>query len=357
MLNEILSSLELSFIKGIGSITFKNLITKFKTSENIFNTDFDQLKENFGENLANLIVNRDKALREKALKEYEKAVKHNVQIIPFSSENYPKLLKEIPDPPIVLYVKGNLNSLENSLSVVGTRKYSNYGLYIVNSIVKELAKNGVAIVSGLASGIDTLAHRITLRENGYTIAVLGNGIDIVYPYENKKLYEEISEKGCIISEFPFGTKPSQYTFPNRNRIIAGLTYGTFVVEAPEKSGSLITANYANNYGRLVFTVPANINLSSAKGNNLLIKDGAILITTFEDFKEYLPALNFKKKNFKEVLDLTEEEKFILQIIGPDKVYIDKIIDWVEGKFDVYTVLNEMVLKGILSEEFGFYYRS
>jgi len=138
---------------------------------------------------------------------------------------------------MVLYVKGNLNNLDNSLSVVVTRKYySNYGLYVVNSIVKELAKNGVTIVSGLASGIDTLAHRITLNENGYTIAVLGYGIDIVYPYENKKLYEEISEKGCIISEFPFGTKPSQYTFSNRNRIIAGgLTYGTFVIEAPEKN--------------------------------------------------------------------------------------------------------------------------
>jgi len=356
-LNEILSSLEISFIKGIGNITFKNLILKFKTSENILNTDFNQLKENFGENIANLIVNRDKSLREIALKEYEKALKYNIRIIPFSSENYPKLLKEIPDPPILLYVKGNLNNSDNSLSVVGTRKYSNYGLYVANSIVKELAKNGVAIVSGLASGIDTLAHRITLKENGYTIAVLGNGIDIVYPYENKKLYEEISEKGCIISEFPFGTKPSQYTFPNRNRIIAGLTYGTFVVEAPAKSGSLITANYANDYGRLVFTVPANINLSTATGNNLLIKDGAIPITNFEDFKDHLPFLNFKKENFEKVLDLTEEEKFILQIIGSDKVYIDKIIESVDGKFDVFTVLNEMVIKGILSEEFGFYYRS
>lgn len=356
-MNEILSSLEISFIKGIGNITFKNLILKFKTSENILNTDFNQLKENFGENVANLIVNRDKSLRERALKEYEKALKYNIRIISFSSENYPKLLKEIPDPPIVLYVKGNLSNSDNSLSVVGTRKYSNYGLYVANSIVKELANNGVAIVSGLASGIDTLAHRITLKENGYTIAVLGNGIDIVYPYENKKLYEEISEKGCIISEFPFGTKPSQYTFPNRNRIIAGLTYGTFVVEAPAKSGSLITANYANDYGRLVFTVPANINLSTATGNNLLIKDGAIPITNFEDFKDHLPFLNFKKENFEEVLDLTEEEKFILQIIGSDKVYIDKIIESVDGKFDVFTVLNEMVIKGILSEEFGFYYRS
>ena len=356
-MNEILSSLEISFIKGIGNITFKNLILKFKTSENILNTDFNQLKENFGENIANLIVNRDKSLRERALKEYEKALKYNIRIISFSSENYPKLLKEIPDPPIVLYVKGNLSNSDNSLSVVGTRKYSNYGLYVANSIVKELANNGVAIVSGLASGIDTLAHRITLKENGYTIAVLGNGIDIVYPYENKKLYEEISEKGCIISEFPFGTKPSQYTFPNRNRIIAGLTYGTFVVEAPAKSGSLITANYANDYGRLVFTVPANINLSTATGNNLLIKDGAIPITNFEDFKDHLPFLNFKKENFEEVLDLTEEEKFILQIIGSDKVYIDKIIESVDGKFDVFTVLNEMVIKGILSEEFGFYYRS
>ena len=220
-----------------------------------------------------------------------------------------------------------------------------------------MAKNGVIIISGLASGIDTLAHRITLKENGYTIAVLGNCIDIVYPYENKKLYEEISEKGCIISEFPLRTKPSQYTFPNRSRIIAGLTYGTFVIEAPEKSGSLTTANYANDYGRLVFTVPSNINLSSATGNNLLIKDGAIPITNFEDFKDHLPFLNFKKENFEEVLDLTEEEKFILQIIGSDKVYIDKIIESVDGKFDVFTVSNEMVIEGILSEEFGFYYCS
>ena len=355
-MKEIISSLEILFIKGIGNATFKKLISFYKTSENILNSDFNNLKENFGEKIANLIVKRDKSLREKALKEYEKAIKHNVKIIPFTSEIYPEILKEIPDPPIVLYVKGNLKELDSSISVVGTRKPSNYGIFVVNSIVKEMVSSGITIVSGLASGIDTLAHKITLKEKGYTVAVLGSSIDIVYPYENKKLYDEISEKGCVVSEFPFETKPSSYTFPQRNRIIAGLSYGTFVVEAPVNSGSLITASYANDYGRLVFTVPANINLDSATGNNLLIKEGAIPITKFDDFKQHLPFFNFKEKSVpKDNIDLTQEERFILQVIGNEKVFIDRIIEAVEGRFDVYRVLNEMVLKGLLSEEFGFYY--
>ncbi len=353
-MDEILLTLELIFIKGLGSSTVKKLIQHYQTFISAVNQSYEEIERNFGGNVADLIIKRDKSLRDLALKEYEKAAKNNVRLIPLSSKEYPSLLKEINDPPVVLYLKGILKDLDNSISVVGTRKYSQYGMYIVNNIVRELAKNKVTIVSGLALGIDGLSHKVALEEDSYTIAVVGNSLDFIYPPENKKLYREIEEKGCIISEFPFGTKPSMYTFPRRNRIIAGLSYGTFVVEAPEKSGSLITANYANDYGRLVFTVPANINLKSASGNNLLIKEGAVPITNFEDFKQYLPYLNYNQTK-EESLNLSTEELELLKVIGNEKVYIDTILERFNNT-NVYEILNQLVIKGLLNEEFGFYYR-
>ncbi len=353
-MDEILISLELLFVKGLGSSTVKKLIQNYQTFINIVNQSFGEIESNFGKNVAELILKRDQKLKDLALKEYVKAIKNNVTLIPLSSNEYPLLLKEINDPPIILYTKGKLKDLTNSISVVGTRKYSQYGIYIVNNLVRELAKNGISIISGLALGIDGLSHKVTLEEDGYTVAVIGNSLDFIYPPENRKLYQEIEEKGCIISEFPFGTKPSTYTFPRRNRIIAGLSYATFVVEAPKESGSLITAKYANDYGRLVFTVPANINLNSASGNNLLIKEGAIPIVNFEDFKEYLPYLNYNQ--FKEdIINFSHEEMEILKIIGNEKVYIDSILERFNNN-NIYEILNQLVLKGVLNEEFGFYYR-
>ncbi|WP_028950777.1 DNA-processing protein DprA [Sulfurihydrogenibium subterraneum] len=354
-MEEILAYLELYFIKGLGAVSIKRLIEHYSDASNVLNADFNDLKENFGENIAKLITNRDFTLKEMALKELEKAEKLGVKIIPISSSEYPFLLKNIPDPPSVIYVKGNFPIPENTLAVVGSRKHSNYGVYIVNSIVRELAKSCVNIVSGMALGIDTLAHKVALEEGSFTTAVLGSGIDVIYPFENKKLYEMILEKGCIISEFPFGTKPSSYTFPQRNRIIAGLSYGVFIVEAPDKSGSLITANYANDYGRLVFTAPANINLSTAKGNNTLIKEGAVAITDFEDLKEFLPFLN-PSISVDYLSDLKEEEKEVLMFLDAKKYY-DEILERFSEKYpDIDAILFNLQLKNLIQSDSMFYYR-
>jgi DNA processing protein len=352
-MEEIVSCLELYFTKGLGSVTIKKLLEKYGSSTVVLEADYETLKTDFGENTAKIIVERDKNLKDVALKEVEKAQKLNIKIIPLSSPDYPTLLKNIPDPPTVLYVKGNLPILENSLAVVGSRKHSNYGNFVINTIIREVAKSKVNIVSGLALGIDTLAHKVALEEGSFTTAVLGSGLDVVYPYENKKLFDSIVENGCVISEFPFGTKPSAYTFPQRNRIIAGLSYGVFVVEAPEKSGSLITANLANEYGRLVFTVPASINNIYGKGNNILIKDGSIPITDFEDLKDYLP---FLKPSFSDIdfSELSQDEKEILMFLDTKKHY-DEILARFYNK-DVDGILFNLQLKNLIHSDSLFYYR-
>lgn len=354
-MEEIISCLELYFKKGLGNITIKKLIEKYGFGKTVLELDYETLEKDFGENVAKIITNKDENIKNLALKELEKAEKLGAKIIPLSSYDYPSNLKNIPDPPAIIYVKGNLPIIENSLAVVGSRRHSNYGSFVINTIIREIAKNKVNIVSGLALGIDTLAHKVALEEDSFTTAVLGSGIDIVYPPENKKLFESIAEKGCIISEFPIGTKPSAYTFPQRNRIIAGLSYGVFVVEAPEKSGSLITANLANEYGRLVFTVPANINISSAKGNNKLLKDGAILITDFEDLKEYLSFLRSNLQNF-QFTDLTPIEKEVLMFLSSKKHY-DEILEAFISKYqDIDSILFNLQLKNLIGFDSMFYYK-
>ncbi|WP_297890058.1 DNA-processing protein DprA [Sulfurihydrogenibium sp.] len=354
-MEEILSCLELYFTKGLGNITIKKLIEKYGSASVVLEIDYQTLKTDFGESLAKVITERDKTLKDVALMEIEKSEKMNVKIVPLSSPDYPSLLKNIPDPPAVIYVKGNFPIPENTLSVVGSRRHSNYGTFIVNTIIRELAKNKVNIVSGLAVGIDSLAHKVALEEKSFTTAVLGSGLDIFYPPENRKLFESIVENGCVISEFPLGTKPSAYSFPQRNRVIAGLSYGVFVVEAPEKSGSLITANLANEYGRLVFTVPTNINNTYGKGNNILIKEGAIPITDFEDLKEYLPFLKSPLSGL-DLYQLTSEEKDILMFLDTKRHY-DEILQKFYNKYpDIDSILFNLQLKNLIQSDSMFYYR-
>lgn len=350
---EIAYSLALSKVKGIGYRTFKILIDRFgsavATVENIHKF------EDIGKNLIQTVESIcDKDL-EDGYKQIEKASKLGVKIVPLSSPDYPKLLKEIPDPPPVLYVKGNFPIPENTLSVVGTRNPSVYGKFLVGKIVRPLAKEGVNIVSGLVSGIDSMAHRAALEEGSFTTAVLGHGIDFVFPPQNKALYEKIVNNGCLISEFPLGTKPSKYTFPQRNRVIAGISYGTIVLEAGLNSGSLITARYADGYSRVVFTPPGNINQESTLGNNLLIKQSiAIPLLSVEDiFNE----ISFLSKDFqREDIELTDIEKKILSLLTSPK-HIDEILEEFNFDVEIDNILFEMTLKGLIKEEGGFYYRT
>jgi len=204
--------------------------------------------------------------------------------------DYPAILKEIPDPPEILYAIGQRKFLTDSapvLAVVGTRKMTVYGKTAASNIVFALARLGVIIVSGLATGIDTVAHQAALAANGKTIAVLASGVDVVYPPENSGLYRQISEKGLLLSEFPPGTLPKPRYFPQRNRIVSGLSLGVLVVEGPLKSGSLITAKLALDQGREVFAVPGPITSPNSRGTSYLIKNGAMVVESAEDIMDCL----------------------------------------------------------------------
>ena len=212
---------------------------------------------------------------EKFLEKQDKLLrKVGANVITYWDEEYPPFLREIPDSPVFLFVIGNKNVLkEKSFAVVGTRKASSYGLSITKKFVKELSKYFV-IVSGMAFGVDSCAHAVAIETKGKTIAVLGNGVDVIYPSSNKKLYEEIIKNGCVVSEYPMGTKPAKFRFPERNRLIAGISIGTLVVEAGKKSGALITAKYSADYGKDVFSVPGDVDVERSEGTNWLIKMGA-----------------------------------------------------------------------------------
>ncbi len=353
---EEIRALQISFISGIGKVTIKKLIDKFEKFENIFELSFEELSETAGKKVADLIL-KDTESRKLAEKEYEKVKRSNVKLVSISSDEFPENLKNIPDPPPVLYIKGNFPINEKAVAVVGTRKISSYGKFVTQKFSEELSDAGINVVSGLASGVDTIAHKTVIENGGFTTAVLGCGIDIIFPVENTSLYKKISETGCIISEFPMGAKPTKYTFPIRNRIIAGLTLATVVTEAPEKSGALITAKYANEYGRLVFSVPANINNSKAAGNNKLLKEGAIPLTDIEDIFIHIPYIQlYNKSEEEDKQTLDQLERKILNILN-EPVHLDIIVEKTGFNIsELSVILFDLELKGFIKNDNGLYFR-
>jgi DNA processing protein len=225
-----------------------------------------------------------------AEKQLEEVSKTDCQLLVFDSEEYPPLLKQIPDAPLLLYVRGDVKVLSQyAVAVVGTRRPSAYGSSVAHRLAHDLAQRQLMVVSGLARGVDSAAHRGALEAQGKTVAVLGSGLDVIYPRENKRLAEEIAKCGAVISEFPLGTGPTPENFPIRNRIISGLALGVVVVEAAEYSGSLITARLALEQNREVFAVPGNITSAQSFGPNHLIKQGAKLVDQWMDVVEEFPA--------------------------------------------------------------------
>ena len=224
-----------------------------------------------------------------AEKEVQEAAKDSYQVLAFGSEEYPPLLKHIPDPPLLLYVRGDSKVLaQHAVSIVGTRRPSAYGSSVAHRLARDLAERQLVVVSGLARGIDSAAHRGALEGRGKTVAVLGSGLNVIYPRENQRLAEQIAQSGAVISEFPLGTGPTPENFPIRNRIISGLALGVVVVEAAEYSGSLITARLAVEQNREVFAVPGNITSAQSFGPNHLIKQGAKLVDQWMDVIEEFP---------------------------------------------------------------------
>lgn len=284
--------------------------------------------------------------------------KHNIKIITIFDENYPSQLKNIYDSPKVLYVKGDLIEEDKySIAIVGSRKATSYGKWATEKFVRELAKLDITIISGLALGIDGIAHRTALEENCRTIAVLGNGLDTIYPKRNKDIYKEIPENGAIVTEYFLGVPPLAYNFPQRNRIISGLSLGTIVIEAKEKSGSLITAHHTLEQGKEVFALPGNINSIFSQGTNKLIKDGAKLVTSIDDIIEEVYELQQKlivnEEKETDCSQLSSLELKVFELIEEGPVHCDSIAFTTGLDIStVYSVLTILELKGMIKELTG-----
>ncbi len=281
--------LALRLVPGLGTRVALRLVEALGSAVDVFRASSTEL-EALG--VASHVVRNIAAgtVYEEAIREAEKARQLGISFLTFRSSDYPPLLKEIFDPPLLLYAQGNIDLLKSpGLAIVGTRKPTAYGRAITGRLASDLAGRGLTIVSGLARGIDSAAHRGALDAGGKTIAVLGSGIDVVYPAESKKLFAEIAEKGLLLSEFAVGSFPAPQNFPIRNRIISGLSLGVVIVEAAQYSGSLITARLAMEQNREVFAVPGSLTNRFSWGPHILIKQGAKLVQDWRDIVEELPA--------------------------------------------------------------------
>ncbi|MFY8351874.1 DNA-processing protein DprA [Pseudoalteromonas sp. SSM20] len=276
------------FSKGIGFQTVQNLLEQFTLDEIFSFTHFDQLKTGFNSNALKNLKNTNWQKITSLISDCESS---DIKIIYFSHPKYPQLLKEIASPPLVLFCKGDIELLNTpKLAIVGSRNATEIGRQVSKDIATNLALNDFCVVSGMARGIDSCAHQGALQVGRNTIAVLGTGVDVCYPKRAKELYHQIAEKGLIISEYLPGTSALAANFPRRNRIISGLSLGTIVVEAEQKSGSLITAKYALEQNREIFAVPGSVYNELAKGCHALIKQGAKLIENCEDIFAELSVL-------------------------------------------------------------------
>ena len=329
----------LSFVIGVGARTAASLIDRFGSPSACFGASAAEL-ESAGIGREAIDSLKSAEPRESAERELEELASFGGQALALADAGYPSLLRETYDPPIVLYVKGDLSQAfdQPAVAIVGSRWCSTYGRNVAEMLGRDLGERGVTVVSGLARGIDSAAHRGVLEGNGLTVAVMGTGLDQVYPKENRKLAERIAERGALITEFPLKTPPISQNFPFRNRVISGLSLGVLVVEGAERSGSLITARMAYEQGRDVYAVPGNITSSKSFGPNYLIKDGAKLVQTWRDVVEEFPAelktkiLSSEHREAQseqlsmDEVTLSDAERKLLSIIKADEaMHIDHLI--------------------------------
>lgn len=350
----------LSSIPGIGRATFRKLVAHFGSARSVLDASQDELRNGAGlsEKLSSEL--RSFPWQERADEELAKADAAGVAIVTADDPDYPGQLLETPDHPLFLYIKGSLLPEDGSaVAMVGTRTPTHYGLTVTHRMAYELASNRFTVVSGMARGIDTQAHKGALAAKGRTIAVLGCGIDTAYPRENKGLMEEISRRGAVVTENPFGTKPESGYFPARNRIISGLAAGTVIIEAAEDSGSLITADYALKQGRKLFAVPGNISSPVSRGTNSLIRQGALLVGTAGDVLQGL-ALHTGSTTAAalcvQLPPLTPEEASVFKTVADEPKHIDAIMaESSSAPGRLSGVLITLELKGLVKQLPGKYF--
>jgi DNA processing protein len=346
-----------NIVPGIGPMRLRALLDHFGSIAAAWQAPTDRLRE-IGldrRSISNLTAARASLDLDQQLDRVREAGAH---VLTWEHANYPRLLKEIADAPPVLYVKGKI--LEDdawAVAVVGTRRATAYGREVTRRLSSALARNGVTVVSGLARGIDAEAHWATLKAGGRTIAVLGCGIDQVYPPEHRKLTEAIIAQGAVISDYALGTQPEGGNFPPRNRIISGLSMGVLVTQAGRRSGALITASYAGEQGRDVFAVPGNILEKGSAGCNALIQDGAKLVTCPEDILEELNlTMVVEQSQARQVLPTDETEALLLNHLSSEPVHVDEIRRAIDMPIEQITsTMALMELKGLVRQVGGMQY--
>ncbi|MGC8765906.1 MAG: DNA-processing protein DprA [Brevinematia bacterium] len=355
-MEELIYKLALSYNPYIGPKRYNQIVTTIGLK------DFFSLPTEKKMSFLKIKIEKAKSVFKNMLFEGEKIYRicenENIKIIEIESPLYPPQLKKIEDAPFLLYFLGNFNYSMKLLAIVGTREATEEAKRINEYFTAELVSYGIGIVSGLARGHDSISQRVALENDGYTVAVVGGGVDVIYPIENTALYNQIKQKGCIVSEYPPGSYPLKQNFPLRNRIISGLSCGVFVVQAPEKSGALITAKYAEAQGREIYTIPGNVLDPSYSGTNKLIQKGARVVVTPEEIAIDILGKNSRKKekvNIEEKASLSLEEK---EVLG----FIQKVIhfDEIAAKAKIQParlihILTMLEIKGYISEYPGNFY--
>lgn len=345
--------LALQNIHGIGSVRAKNLIAYCGSAEAVFHTSEQKLQKipNIGEHSIKEIVS--KAYLKEAEQEINFCEKNDIEVITYYEDKYPTLLKQVSDAPMILFKKGNLNLNEKTnIAIVGTRDATQYGRQITEKFATAFSEANLNVVSGLAIGIDIVAHKSVIQHNGSTTCVLAHGLDRIYPSNHRSIAENMLEKGAWLTEYPSKTQPDATNFPERNRIIAGMCVATLVVEARPKGGALITARLAFSENREVYAIPGDIERNSSKGTNDLIKQNiAKLVTEPEDILKDLNLIQILKKENKSVsiaLPLSSEEQEIVNLLKEKERVIDEILIHIDiPPSRLFSVLLEMEFKGIL----------
>ena len=338
-------------IRGVGAVRTRKLLDHFGSLESAWQAPADELKT---AGLSQAIV--QSILRARAetdpQADLDRIAALNIQVLTIQDGHYPRRLKSIDHPPPVLYVKGDLRDAdEYAIAVVGTRQKTAYGKQVAAELCQFLVRNGITIVSGLARGIDSVAHQAAIDAGGRTIAVMGCGVDIVYPPEHRELASRIIENGALISDYSPGTQPEGVNFPPRNRIISGLSMATVVVEAGEKSGALITAEFAASQGRDVFSVPGPIFTPHSKGTNRLIQDGAIPLNNFNDILTALDIDQVEEFRYaRRILPENEVESLLYENMKKDAMHINDLKSATGLSMEkVSAALVMMELKGLVKQ--------
>jgi DNA processing protein len=346
-----------NLVRGIGSVRFQQIRSYFSDLSIAWHAPPEAFRE---AGLPERALNNFLSIRHQIDLEqlYDSILDKEVAIITLMDESYPRLLREIDQSPPVLYVKGSLTPADDfAVAMVGTRRVTAYGQQVARDASIYLVGHGLTIVSGLARGVDALAHQHALQAGGRTIAVLGSGVDVIYPPEHRKLAEAIIDNGALISDYPLGTQPEGINFPPRNRIIAGLSLATIVVEAGERSGALITADFAAEQGRDVFAVPGNILSPMSRGTNHLIQKGAYALVSPQDVLDLLDLEHVDDyKSARQTLPADTTEAKILQVMDFEPIHVDEICNEIHLPIEkVSAALTMMELKGMVQHVGGMRY--